>query len=335
MPIFNQGSGGGGGLLPRIIVTAPTGSTVTCVKDAVTLTATESSGTWTFDVPDFGTWTVNATKGAESTSKTVNVNMAAVYEVTLAYVDETLNNNTWAVIQQVSQASTGANYWSVGDRKQITVNGTFGDTTISNYSTWVYIIGFDHNSSREGTGIAFQGFKTAQTGGIDVCLIGVNYSNRDTTGFNMNTSDTNTGGWNGSRMKKTTLPAFMQALPSDLQAVIKTTTLYTDNTGGGSDVASYVTATQEQCYLLAEWEIFGARSYANSAEKNYQTQYAYYSAGNSKVKYRHDSTSSTVYWWGRSPTATANSIFCRVNTNGGADSGNASRSYGLAVAFKV
>lgn len=68
----------------------------------------------------------------------------------------------------------------------------------------------------------------------------------------------------------------MAALPSDLRAVMQPMTIYTDNTGGGSDNASYVTKTTDYLPLLAEYEIFGTRTYANSAEKNYQAQYAYY-----------------------------------------------------------
>ena len=136
-------------------------------------------------------------------------------------------------------------------------------------------------------------------------------------------------------MRSTTLPLVKSALPSDLQAVLKTTSIYSDNTGGGSDTASYVTATQDDLYLLAEFEIFGARTNANSAERNHQQQYAYYVAGNSKIKYRHDSTATAVFWWERSVRATNASYFCYVHTNGTADASYAFRSYGLAVAFKI
>ena len=112
-------------------------------------------------------------------------------------------------------------------------------------------------------------------------------------------------------------------------------TIYTDNTGGGSDNASYVTKTTDYLPLLAEYEIFGTRSYANSAEKNYQAQYAYYSAGNSKVKYRHSATSSTAWWWERSPISNYSFYFCYVYTNGSADSSGARYSYGVAPAFRV
>ena len=112
-------------------------------------------------------------------------------------------------------------------------------------------------------------------------------------------------------------------------------TIYTDNTGGGSDNASYVTKTTDYLPLLAEYEIFGTRTYANSAEKNYQAQYAYYSAGNSKVKYRHSATGSTAWWWERSPNYGYGSGFCIVSTDGGAGTDAAGYSPGVAPAFRV
>ena len=136
-------------------------------------------------------------------------------------------------------------------------------------------------------------------------------------------------------MRSTTLPLVKSALPPELTSVIKTTSIYSDNTGGGSDTASYVTATQDELYLLAEFEIFGARKYANSAEQNYQQQYAYYVAGNSKIKYRHDSTATAVIWWERSARSAGSNVFCNVNNNGTANNTNTSRSLGLAVAFKI
>ncbi len=64
--------------------------------------------------------------------------------------DRVLNNNSWATIKTVSDASKGANYWAIGDRKEVTLNGSvgYGDTarTFSNQTYWVYIIGFDHNT---------------------------------------------------------------------------------------------------------------------------------------------------------------------------------------------
>ena len=127
----------------------------------------------------------------------------------------------------------------------------------------------------------------------------------------------------------------MAALPSALRAVMKPMTIYTDNTAGGSDTASYVTKSVDYLPLLAEFEIFGSRSYANSAEKNYQKQYDYYKAGNSKIKYRHNSTSSTAIWWERSPYYNISNPFCVVYGGGNASSNSARFSNGLAPAFRV
>ena len=324
----------GGGLSPRIVVSVKTGTTVTCSKGATTLTATSVDGKCSFNVNDYGVWTVSI----DSDTQTVDVEYVQLYEVTLKTASSTLNDNDWATIKGVADRSEGANYWAVGDTKQITLNGKVSDgLTLSSYSTYVYIIGFNHNSSVEGTGIAFGGFKTAQTSGIDVALCDSGYKSDKSSGqwFNMNNSNTNSGGWSGSRMRSTTLPLVKSALPSDLQAVLKTTTIYSDNTGGGSDVASYVTATQDELYLLAEFEIFGARTWANSAERNHQKQYAYYVAGNSKIKYRHDSTATAASWWERSVREAYAGRFCFVATDGTASYYYASYSLGLAVAFKV
>ena len=122
---------------------------------------------------------------------------------------------------------------------------------------------------------------------------------------------------------------------------MKPMNIYTDNTGGGSNTASYVTKSVDYLPLLAECEIFGdgygysGSGYANDAEKNYQQQYQYYKNGNSKVKYRHSSTSSTAHWWERSPGCTGSTNFCGVGTSGGANGGYAGNSYGLAPAFRV
>ena len=294
------------------------------------------------------TITVSCTAGTNytaPTSKTVTVKAE--------FILATLNDNSWAAIHSVS--GTGASYWAVGDRKAVAVSGTVGTQSVSG-TYYVYIIGFNHNGA---TGIDFGTFKTALSGGTDICLIDAGYGNNYTNGtkyFNMNhSSNTNSGGWKGCDLRYDVLGStntndgdatattatnpvantLMAALPSDLRAVMKPMTIYTDNTGGGSNTASNVTASVDYLPLLAEYEIFGTRSYANSSEQNHQAQYAYYSAGNSKVKYRHSATSSTAWWWERSPNYNNSSHFCNVHTTGNANCYTARISNGVAPAFRV
>lgn len=299
------------------------------------------------------TITVSCTAGTNYTAPS-----SQSVTVEAKFVSSVLNENDWSVIKSVADASQGANYWAVGDRKAVTVNGTVGTQAI-NGTYYVYILGFDHNSSREGTGITFGTFKTALSGGTDICLVDSHYNDYSTGGqkwFNMNhSSNTNSGGWKGCDLRYDVLGStnsnnndagtttatspvsgtLMAALPSDLRAVMKPMNIYTDNTGGGSNTASYVTKSVDYLPLLAEYEIFGTRSYANSAEQNYQAQYQYYKNGNSKVKYRHSSTSSPASWWERSPNYYGSTGFCFVYTSGNANSTTAGYSYGLAPAFRV
>ena len=116
---------------------------------------------------------------------------------------------------------------------------------------------------------------------------------------------------------------------------MKPATKYSDNTGGGSDTASYVTSTTDLLPLLSEFEYHGARSYANSAEKNYQAQYDYYRAGNSKVHYRHNATGTAARAWCRSVYSGGNDRFCRVYSDGSAHGYGATCSWALAPCFFV
>ena len=270
--------------------------------------------------------TVKVAAGTNHTApsdKTINV--------TVSLPDTSLANNTPDIIAAAAKSGQAANYWSVGDKVGIAVNGSFGGLSYNN-TVYAFILGFNHNSSVEGgNSIHFQFGKTAA--GVDIAF--VNSYGSTSTGFCMNTSNTSSGGWNNSYMRKTICPAFLAALPKAWQNIIAACTKYSDNTGGGSNTASYVTATSDKIWLLSEMEVQGTRSYANSAEANYQKQYDYYRNGNSKVKYQHTATTSACSWWLRSVRASITHLFCSVYTDGSANNNVAYHSYGFAPGFKV
>lgn len=330
-----------------ITVNVDSGASVTLKKGGTTIATKTSNGTAVFTVTETGAYTVTATKNGQTTSGSVNVVSGTTsYSLTLSFVSSTLNNNEWSVIKSVSDAGQGANYWSIGDRKAVTLNGTVGKLSLSNVTTYAFIIGFNHNASVEGTNrIHFQLAKTALSGGTDVCLCDSSYNSTvSTTGyFSMNSSRTNSGGWASSQMRTnicgTSLSSYsgtiIAVIPAALRAVLKSVTKYTDNTGGGSTAASAVTATTDYFFLLSEFEVFGSISYGNTNEKNKQAQYAYYSAGNSKIKYKHDGTSTAARWWLRSPNASNSNYFVSVSTDGTVTSVNAYVSLGFAPGFCV
>jgi hypothetical protein len=330
-----------------ITVNVDSGASVTLKKGGTTIATKTSNGTAVFTVTETGAYTVTATKNGQTTSGSVNVVSGTTsYSLTLSFVSSTLNNNEWSVIKSVSDAGQGANYWSIGDRKAVTLNGTVGKLSLSNVTTYAFIIGFNHNASAEGANrIHFQLAKTALSGGTDVCLCDSSYnSNVSTTGyFSMNSSRTNSGGWASSQMRTnicgTSLSSYsgtiIAVIPAALRAVLKYVTKYTDNTGSGSTAASAVTATTDYFFLLSEYEVFGSISYANSNESSKQSQYAYYSAGNSKIKYKHDGTSTAAHWWLRSPRASYSHYFVYVYSDGTVFTSYAADSVGFAPGFCV
>ena len=252
--------------------------------------------------------------------------------------DKVLNNNSWATIKTVAEASKGPNYWSVGDTKDVTLSGTWQSLNVSNVTVKAFIVGFDHNSAVEGEHRIH--FLMGKIGTAMVSFCDSQYGNQTNSAyFLMNTTDTNSGGWEASRMRKTVLGnsntpdvplqgSLMAVLPEDLLAVMKPVTKCTQN-------SSTLSATTDYTFLMAEFEIFGARTYANSAEQSKQAQYDYFKAGNPKVFYKHSATTTAVSAWLRSPDASGSRAFCIVKTSGAAGTNLASLSLGVAPGFCV
>lgn len=326
-----------------ITVTRPGSGTVTASSDNTNIATVSVSGTTiTVTAKATGSATITVSVGADTNYTAPS---SKTFTVAVTLVSKTLSSNSWAVIKAVSDAGQGANYWSVGDTKRITLNGKVGAYTFSNFNVDVFILGFNHNSSKEGSNRIH--FQIGKVSGKAVALCDSQYNGSGSSAmFHMNSSDSNSGGWNGSYMRKTLLgnsntPAstlensLMAALPSDLLAVMKTVTKYTDNTGAGSNSSGNVTATADYLFLLAEFEVFGTRYWANQYEQNSQKQYDYYKAGNSRVAYNHSAVSTAVWWWLRSAYYNYSNFFCDVFTDGSYYYYSAYYSAGLRPGFAV
>ena len=237
-------------------------------------------------------------------------------------------------MKQVAQSGQAPNVWSVGDKIGIKLSGTVGALKL-NDTYYAFIIGFNHNASIEGNNtIHFQFGKTSD--GTDIAFCDNYYGKTGSSAaFRMNTTNTNTGGWKDSYMRNTICPELLNAMPSAWRNLIVSCTKYSDNTGGANNTLSYVTATQDKIFLLAEFEMLGTRHYANSAEQNFQKQYDYYKNGNSEMKYQHSSTGTARTWWLRSVSVKVDSYFCVIGAVGGYNTWSAYISYGFAPGFMV
>ena len=199
---------------------------------------------------------------------------------------------------------------SIGDQVTLSLNGT-------NYA--FDIIGFNHDTLTDANAYG----KATATG-----KAGITFQMHDlfATGYVMNSSNPNSGGWKSSAMRTSTMPIMKGYLPPAWQTAIKPVNK-ASGTGGGS--SSGTETVSDSCFLLAEIEIFGSTEFSVSGEG---TQYAYYKAGNSKVKhYINDSD----HWWTRSTNPGTSSDFCHVFILGTATRAYAHFSYGVAFGFCV
>ena len=276
------------------------GTTVTMTRGSKTLSGTvTSTGYATLYPNELGDWTIVFTYNGSQKTKVYTLEVIGIVYVYPFVVGATLNDTTWENINMVSKLGMAKQFWSVGDTKTISVNGT-------NYE--FQIIGFNHDDKTAGgkAGITFQ---------MVDCL---------STTYNMNSSNTNNGGWKNSAMRSR-MSTFLSQLPSDLQSVIKAVNKLASVGSNNSTIET----VSDKLFLLSEVEIFGSTTYSFAGEGS---QYDWYKAGNTKVKKVNGSAS---YWWERSPHSGGTSTFCSVGSDGYASNNYASHSRGVSFGFCV
>ena len=208
-------------------------------------------------------------------------------------------DNTWAQIIDACHKNKVPATWAVGNQKTMTINGT---------AYVIDIIGKNHDDYADGSGKAPLTFQLHDCYGETK---------------NMNSSNTNSGGWTSCAMRSTHLLAILALMPTEVQNGIREVNKMTS---AGSQSAT-INTTADKLFLLSEIEIFGSVTYSMSGEG---TQYDYYKAGNSKVK---KYSGGKYDWWGRSPHGSNSTGFCAVRSNGYASYGNARSAIGVPFAF--
>lgn len=211
-------------------------------------------------------------------------------------VNSNFADNTWEQIIAASQSGNVPDTWIAGDSKTITMDGV-------NYQ--FDIVGKNHDTYTAG-GIA------PLTFGLHDCY---------GTKYPMNTTSTNEGGWDGSKMRTETLPAILAKMPENIQNGIRAVNKLTATRGGSIKTAS------DKLFTFSEMEVYGSATNSTSGEGK---QYDYYKAGNSKVK-KVDSTAS--WWWLRSPLKSTASSFCAISAGGASTDYNANYSGGVCFGF--
>lgn len=284
----------------EVHVIADNGTQVTMTKGGKTLTAMVSGGEAVLYPTELGEWTIKYTFDSSQKTKQWKLEVIGIVYVYPFTIGDNLNDTDWADIDICGRLGMAQQFFKVGDSKTVNIGGT-------NYE--VQIIGFNHDDKVSG-GKAAYSFQLVD------CL---NQTQQ------MNTGNTNTGGWNGSAMRGR-MSTYKSQLPAALRNVIKTVKKKS-GTGGGS--SSGTQQTNDDLFLLSEIEIFGTTTYSVAGEG---TQYEWYKAGNSRIKKVNGSANS---WWERSPDSGGTDIFCSVGSSGSASNGNAGYSSGVSFGFCV
>lgn len=284
-----------------VAVTRPGDGAITATSNNSTIaTASVSGTTITITAKASGSTTITV-KVAAGTNYTAPANKTI--NVTVQMLSPTLANNTWAQIAAASEAGVAASTWSVGDTKNITVGGE---------TLTVEIVGFNHDDLASGgkAGITF-GLKNLMA------------NTRQ-----MNSSNTNAGGFTGSDMYDWLQGTLLNSLPSDLRAVLKSVN---KKTSAGSQ-SSTINTNAMKIFLFSEIEIFGSVTYSKSGEGS---QYSRFATASSRIKYLSNGSGSAYSWWERSPYGDNSGDFCYVGSGGSASAGSASYSRGVCFGFCV
>lgn len=211
---------------------------------------------------------------------------------------------TWAEVSKVCKAGLAAEYWAIGDTK----NMIDGDDT-----TALRIIGFDHDPvtdasayGREKAGITLEMVYPPFVANHYASMIdGVVWYSENSAYH--------------SDIRETALPNYLSGtIPEALKKVIIPVSKEFRKAGG---TRGYVDDT---LFILSVNEIKGGMTSTFASEG---TQYAYYAAGNSQIHRNAEGTA--VDFWTRSGTGVSGSYFYRISTAGAAAQWNLNRDFSV------
>lgn len=280
--------------------------------EVVTSSATFSPANGSI-LSSFGTQTITATYTENSVSKTASTSVTVtVKTVTWA------NGSDSEIVDMVAAADAGviklSDYWAVGDTRTISLSAMSATG-----------VGESQAAQTQKFVLMNVGGKTLSSG--RTCSFVVGLKNCLHTNGYMNSSSTNSGGWEKCARRTWCNNVFYKAIPSAIRPIFKQ---FKNVTASGT--GSSATTSTDYFALPSEKEIFGSTEYANSRAESANSQFAWYKTSANRIKY--DEGTSTAWWyWERSPQSSGGSYFCGVNNGGGADYRNADNGYNALSPF--
>ncbi len=218
-----------------------------------------------------------------------------------------LKDNTWEQIIAASESGNIPSTWKVGDEIAIQLSGVFNETIT------LQIWDFKHFDKSDGTGKA------------GICF-GMKHLMKNYQ--QMNSSNTNRGGWNECNMKKIVMNNIFNSIPIEIRNHIKEVNTYANKGGGGVNSSSQVCT--DKIFIPGFQELGWSGNYDGN-----QVKFPIFSDNNSRIKKRNNGSGSAQYWWTRSPYYARYEYFTAVYRDGGSDYNTADYSYGVCFCFNV
>ena len=210
------------------------------------------------------------------------------------------------IVAMVAAADAGkinlADYWSVGDERQVTLSAmdARGEASESHAEQTVTLVLMHQGGYKLADGSTCN-FVVGQKNGLAE------------TGY-MNSADTNSGSWDRCARRAWCNSTYYNAYPETLKPIFKQFKTITAETYNGTTRKTSV----DYFALPAEKEIFGSVTYSNTTEGNALTQFDYYKTSANRIKKQGDNGSADD-WWERSPSSYYPICFCRVSSVGSKD----------------
>ena len=151
----------------------------------------------------------------------------------------------------------------------------------------------------------------------------------------MNSTNTNVGGWPASELRTYANSTIYQSLPSDLQSVIIDTKVIS---GHGSSAGETNFESTDKLYLLNAQEIWGSNENDTSVGTSKQLDY-YKNLGVTSENYSaaiKQYNKENYYWWLRSAYPSSyNDEYLFVDSDGSSDRLTANDTNGVSLAFRL
>ena len=224
-----------------------------------------------------------------------------------------------------------SDYWAVGDKRTIHHNAmdATGVSESHKANDYAYvIIGIEHDDLVTAINGKTKAAITIQTERMlyldTVTEYNSSYDTLHECGY-INSSNTNSGGWEGCARRTWCNNVYKKCLPTYIQNMMKQVKKLT-SVGSQS---STIKTSNDYAFLPSEIEIFGSTAYSFAGEGK-QYQYFKNATANRYKKPCYDSSYVSGWWWERSPHSGSGLRFCCTNVYGSVIWNFASNAGGVA-----